>query len=220
MPRALRIILANECYHLINRGNQKARLFHNAADYEAFLQYIREAQQRVALPLLSICLMPNHMHLVARPRQAGDVAAWISWLFTTHVRRHHRKYGTTGRLWQGRYKASRVQQDHHLLAVLRYVERNALTAKLVQRAEDWPWGSLAWRTRGSFPVELEPWPIELPRWWTEFVNTPMTAAELTAVREAVHRQRPIGSDDWVKAAAKASGMEQSLAPLGRPKRKR
>jgi putative transposase len=220
MPRAPRTISANECYHVFNRGNQKARLFHDAADYNAFLGYIREAQQRLELPLLAICLMPNHVHFVARPRGNRDIAAWISWLFTTHVRRHHRKYGTTGRLWQGRYKTTHVQQDHHLLTVLRYVERNALTAKLVAKAEDWCWGSLGWRHFLQPPVDLTPSPVDLPRWWREFVNQPMTAAELQAVRECVYRQRPFGSPEWVESTAEETGVKQSLAPIGRPKRKR
>src|SRR5688572_1114005 len=175
MARPPRMICANECYHVINRGNQKARLFHGAADYGAFIDYMREAQERIELPLLAVCLMPNHLHLVVRPRQDGDVASWISWLFTTHVRRHHRNYGTTGRLWQGRFKASHIQQDHHLLTVMRYVERNALTAKLVKSAEDWRWGSLQWRDSRTMPIALTPSPVDLPRWWAEFVNQPMTA---------------------------------------------
>jgi putative transposase len=220
MPRAPRSIVANQCYHVLNRGNQKARLFHDRQDYAAFFAYMREAQERLHLPLLAVCLMPNHVHFVVRPRENGDIAAWISWLFTTHVRRHHRKYDTTGRLWQGRYKASLIQHDQHLLTALRYVERNALTARLVARAEDWAWGSLNWRDSPRPPVELTPAPIELPRWWVDFVNTPMTAAELQAVREAVQRQRPFGSPEWVEVMARETGTQQSLAPLGRPKRKR
>jgi putative transposase len=181
---------------------------------------MREAQERIELPLLAVCLMPNHVHLVVRPRADGDIASWISWLFTTHVRRHHRNCGTTGRLWQGRFKAFLIQQDHHLLTVLRYVERNALAAKLVERAEEWRWGSLHWRGSRGAPIALTPAPIELPKWWTEFVNQPMTAAELQAVRESVNRQRPFGSRAWVESAAKESGMEQTIAPIGRPRRKR
>lgn len=220
MARAPRVITANECYHVINRGNQKARVFHDNADYASFLAYMREAQERVDLPLLAVCLMPNHVHLVVRPREDRDIAPWISWLFTTHVRRHHSKYGTIGRVWQGRYKSCLIQQDHHLLTVLRYVERNALAGNLVTRAEDWHWGSLNWRGTRSAPITLTAAPIDLPSWWTEFVNQPMTAAELHAVRDSVYRQRPFGSPEWAEKSAYETGSEQSLAPIGRPRRKR
>jgi putative transposase len=220
MARALRAIVANECYHVINRGNQKARVFHCDSDYAAFIGFMLEAQDRIELPLLAVCLMPNHIHLVVRPCRDCDLAKWMSWLFTTHVRRHHRKYGTTGRLWQGRYKASLIQRDQHLLTVLRYVERNALSANLVNRAEDWRWSSLNWRALPTPPLALTPAPIALPSYWMDFVNQALTSAELEAIRESVRRQRPFGSPEWVEASARATGSEQSIAPIGRPRRKR
>jgi len=145
MPRTARAIVGDCCYHLINRGNQKAQVFHDESDYTQFLALISRAQDRLPLSLFAACLMPNHVHLVVRPADARDLSRWTHWLFTTHVRWYHARYATTGRIWQGRFKAFIVQEDHHLLALMRYVERNALRANLVERAEDWRWGSLAWR---------------------------------------------------------------------------
>jgi putative transposase len=54
----------------------------------------------------------------------------------------HRRTAGTGHLDQGRFKSFSVQSDEHFLTVHRYVERNALRANLVGRAEDWRWGSL------------------------------------------------------------------------------
>ena len=220
MPRAPRTIVANQCYHVINRGNQKARVFHSESDYSAFLGIMNEAQTRVTLPVLAACLMPNHIHLVVRPQDGADLAKWISWLFTTHVRRHHRKYGSCGRLWQGRYKAFLIQQDDHLLTVLRYVERNALSAKLVTRAEDWRWGSLNWRAARSAPLALSEPPLKLPAYWCDLVNLPQTAGELDAIRTSVNRQRPFGDPDWVERRAREAGLGQSLISVGRPRKSR
>ena len=108
-----------------------------------------EAQDHVALPILGACLMPNHIHLVVRPLRDDDVARWAHWMFTTHARRYHKKYKSSGRVWQGRFKAFAIQNDRHYLTVLRYVEQNALRARLVNRAEDWEWGSLRWRSSAS-----------------------------------------------------------------------
>jgi len=115
MPRTARFIIPDCCYHVLNRGNKKAQIFHEAADYEQFLAMIHCAQERLRVPILSACLMPNHFHLVVRPAGAIDLARWAHWVFTTHVRWYHAKYGTTGRLWQGRFKAFLIQPDHHLL---------------------------------------------------------------------------------------------------------
>jgi len=220
MPRPPRKIFANHCYHVINRGNQKARVFHCESDYSNFVAVMNEAQERVPLPILAACLMPNHIHLVVRPLNDEDLAKWTSWLFTTYVRRHHRKYESSGRLWQGRYKAFLIQADHHLLAVLRYVERNALSAKLVARAEDWRWGSLRWRSMPAPPLSIAELPIALPNYWPDFVNQPLSSAELEEIRTCVNRQRPFGAKEWVDASARDLGTECSLTPRGRPRRAR
>jgi putative transposase len=204
MPRPLRAIVANCCYHVLNRANRRAEVFHEAADYAAFIALMIKAQEHEELPILAACLMPNHFHLVVRPAHAASISRWLHWLCTTHVRHYHAKYGTCGRVWQGPYKACLVQTDLYLLTLMRYVERNALEARLVQRAEDWRWGSLRWRTGAASPLALTPAPIELPSYWLDFVNQPQTAMELAAIRECVNRQKPFGDPDWVEQSNAAA----------------
>ncbi len=205
MPRPPRTIVANYCYHVLNRANRRAEVFHDTADYNAFTTLMAKAQEHEELPILAACLMPNHFHLVVQPTRVNSISRWIHWLCTTHVNHYHRKYGSSGRIWQGPYKACLVQTDQYLLTVMRYVERNAREARLVRRAEDWQWGSLRWR-EGVSPLILTPAPIELPGYWAEFVNQPQTAAELAAIRECVSMQRPFGDPEWVEAMAPATPM--------------
>jgi putative transposase len=219
MPRTSRAIVADHCYHVINRGNNQLQRFHDRADYTAFLWLIAEANERIPLPIIGACIMPNHVHLVVRPKRDADVAEWTRWLFTTHARRYHKKYASSGRVWQGRYKAFVIQDDAHLLTVLRYVERNALRANLTARAETWEWGSLYWRTSASAPFALEHPPVPLPDNWRSYVNAPQTADEVEAIRACVNRQSPFGAPDWAALKAAELGLEQSLAPLGRPRKK-
>ena len=219
MPRTARAIVADCCYHVLNRSNKKAQIFHEPADYAQFQLLIARAQERVELPILAVCLMPNHVHLVVQPRSGGDIARWMHWVFTSHVRWHHAKYSTTGRLWQGRFKAFAIQGDHHLITVMRYVERNALRANLVDRAEDWRWGSLA-RRRSAGAIALSQSPAPLPNYWRQLVNEPQTAAEIAEIRTCVNRQRPFGVDEWVRAQATKLGVSASLMAIGRPRKSR
>jgi putative transposase len=169
--------------------------------------------------VLAYCLMPNHLHFVAWPRGDGDLARWMHWLLTTHVQHHHRRYGTNGRVWQGRYKAFAIQHDHHLLAVMRYVERNPLRANLVGRAEDWRWSSLAWRGRRRPPPRLlAEVPVALPDGWIGRVNEPITEAELASIRLSVKRSRPFGDAEWTRQSAQQLGLDGTLRELGRPRR--
>jgi len=217
MPRTARAIRAGYCYHVINRGNNKARIFHDYSDYAAFVGLMAAAQLKFPLSLLAACLMPNHVHLVLQPSADRDIAHWMHWLFTNHVGAYQRKYKTVGRVWQGRYKASVIQRDCHLLTVMGYVERNALRAQMVRHAEDWEWGSLNWRLRGHPLVTPQPSPVPLPRDWVNVVNQPQEANELELIRMSINRQRPIGSETWVACAASELGMESAVRRPGRPK---
>ena len=220
MPRPPRIIVADWCYHFLNRGNERAKIFHEPADYDAFIELVRQAQHRVFVPILAYCLMPNHLHFVVRPNSAADLTQWAHWLFTSHAHRHRAKHDTTGHVWQGRFKTFAIQRDHHLLTVLRYVERNALASNLVGRAEEWQWGSLRWRKSPGAPLPLADCPVELPSHWDEFVNLPHSAIELAELRTCVNRQRPFGAEDWVSGAIERQENHQSVDPVGRPRKRK
>ena len=163
--------------------------------------------------LAAWCLMPNHFHFVLWPREDGDIGRWMHWLLTSHVRRHHKRYGTDGRIWQGRFKAFPIEQDHHLLTVMRYVERNPLRANLVERAEEWPWSSLCDSKRKSALLPLES-PIERASHWTAMVNAPQNADEVTALRVSIKRSRPYGNGAWTMETAQTLGLQSSLNAPG------
>ena len=218
MPRTARASVGGLCYHVMNRGNARAVVFHDALDYQAFVRLIGEACIRLPLDVLAACLMPNHIHLVLKPYGDGDLSRWMQWLLTAHVRRYHRRHGSSGHVWQGRFKAFPIQHDAHLLRVMRYVERNALRANLVVNAEDWQWGSLAWRSCGRIGSFLSSPPVSLPDDWLARVNVPESEVELAALRRSVNRGAPFGDSAWVKLTAAKLGLESSLRPQGRPRR--
>jgi putative transposase len=163
---------------VLNRAVARLTLFEKAEDYEAFEKVLEEAYERVSLPIFSYCAMPNHWHFVVRPETKHQVSEFFRWLTHTHTMRWHAHYKTqgTGHLYQGRFKVFPIEEDNHLLTVLRYVERNPLRALLCRQAEDWKYGS-AWRNvhgdRHSRQI-LANWPSPRPRKWRQFVNEPQT----------------------------------------------
>ena len=217
MPRTARNIVAGFYYHVLNRGNNRTTVFSNPDEFESFQRLMKRAQARRPLEVAAACLMPNHFHLVVKPLASSDLASWLHWLLTTHASRHHRKNGSSGRIWTGRFKAFPIQDDRHLLTVVRYVERNALRAKLVPRAEAWRWGSLRWRLEQHPAFVLSPLPASLPVNWLEFVNAPQTPGELADLRRCVNRGSPYGSPHWVGQTASALGLTPTLGRRGRPK---
>lgn len=216
MPRPARISVANGCYHVMNRGNGRTEVFHTDGDYAAFVKLIDQACERLKMRVLAYCLMPNHFHLALQPYEAGDLSRWMQWLTTSHVRRYHKHYGTSGHVWQDRYKSFPIEADDHLYTVLRYVERNPLRANLVNRAQDWPWSSLAmWRLRHR-PGYLADGPVPRPADWVRRVNRAESDAELEALRKSVTRSSPYGSGPWQGRSATRHELQSTLRPRGRP----
>ena len=161
MGRAPRADKAGGLYHALNRGNARQKIFFKDGDYEAFERIVAEGLERFAVELYAYQWMPNHWHMVLSPQVDGQMSAFIGWLTLTHTQRYHAHHRTTGygHVYQGRYKSFPTQDDIHFLTVCRYVERNALTAKLVKRAEDYRWGSLWNWCGGDSLVEISPWPV-------------------------------------------------------------
>ncbi|MFQ5694974.1 MAG: transposase [Terriglobia bacterium] len=223
MPRRLRLATGGIAYHVLNRRVGRLPLFEKPADYAAFEQVLHEAYERTRMRIVAYCLMPNHWHMLLWPRTDGELSEVLRWVTVTHTQRWHahRHTSGTGPLYQGRFKSFPVQADAHFLTVARYVERNALRANLVDRAEDWRWSSLWRRGQGDAKTRafLSEWPVDRPRNWVWWVNQPETEAELKALQRSVRRGRPFGGETWVVKMAKRLGLESSLRSRGRPKRR-
>src|SRR3954465_6567689 len=151
MPRTARRAPGGQVYHVLNRAVGRMRLFRTDDDFEAFRRVMVEAHRRHPLRILAYCVLSNHWHFVVWPKTDGQVTDYFRWLAHTHAMRWrvaHRTVGY-GHLYQGRFKSFPVQRDEHFLTACRYVERNALSAGLVRRAQDWRWGSLWARAHGG-----------------------------------------------------------------------
>ena len=209
-------------YHVLNRANVRMTIFEKAEDFAAVERVLEEAVERTKTRLLAYCVMSTHWHLVLWPWADDELSRFTGWLTLTHTQRWHahRHSSGSGHLYQGRFKSFPVQDDEHFLTVCRYVERNALRANLVRRAEDWRWGSLyRWQCgKGKESSLLSAWPLRrLPNWVAE-VNAPQTEAELLALRRAVNRGCPFGEAFWSDQVTRRLGLESTLRPQGRPKK--
>jgi len=175
---------SDQVLHVMNRGARRLPLFESDTDYQSFLACLIFGLEKIPVRLLAYCVMPNHFHLIVWPRETGQVSRLMQIVTARHSRRWHRSRGSegTGCVYQGRYRAVAVQRDSHFLTVCRYVERNALRANLVKRAEDWPWSSLYQRCKDCHPVPLQPWPIPQPPDWLAFVNQQEGDADIKAIR--------------------------------------
>ncbi len=196
MPRKLRIDLGDYVYHVINRASGRMKIFHNDADYLDFEYLLKEVKDNFDMRILAYVVMPNHWHMLLYPKNDGDLRKALQWLGTSHALRHHSRKGTTGEghLYQGRYKSFLVEDDNHLLTVLKYIERNPVRSKLCTRAEEWRWGSAHRRNASANEQVLlaEP-PVVLPLNYSAWVNEPESSEMLDDVRRSVRKSVNFGN---------------------------
>ena len=210
----------------MNRGNGRLTVFADDDDLLAFETVLELAAERFPqVQILAYCLMPNHWHLVVRPTEDGVLSRFVAWVTLTHTKRWHmhRETSGEGHLYQGRFRSFLVQPGKPFVKVCRYVERNALRAGLVARAEDWRWGSL-WRWRSGTTEQtrlLSGWPDppgRRPRGWVERVNRPQSIEELEVIRLSIQRGRPLGDPEWMDFTIKQYGLESTLRSRGGQKK--
>jgi putative transposase len=204
---------------VINRAARRLPLFECTAEYLAFLRVLNEARHRVPLRLLSYVLMPNHWHLVVWPADDDELPRFMAWLTGTHSRRWHLLRGSvgSGTIYQGRYKALAVKDDHHFLVVCRYLERNPVRARLAARAADWPWSSAS-AMAGSQRPTLDRWPVPRPDRWREYVDRSESPGEFDGLRKAIRTSAPFGPERWREHTARRLHWRFGLRRRGRPKR--
>jgi putative transposase len=200
-------------FHAFNRAIQGLVLFQGPADYDAFLRILKDVTDRIAVRLLAYVLMPTHWHFVLWPSEDGALSRFMHVLCSTHVQRWRLAKGSVGRgaVYQGRFKAVVVQ------TVCRYVERNPVRARLVERAEAWPWSSASPSAYAAGRPSLSPWPLEKPEDWLQLLNLPEPPTALRDVRAAIRRGLPFGTDDWRAATVKELGWRTGVRPRGRPR---
>ena len=214
MPRPRRADLDAPYVHVVNRAVGRAPILTRRTDYRAFLKVLGQGLEKYPVTLVAYCLLSNHWHLILEPAGTTALARFMQWVTATHAIRWHRHHKTvgTGPVYQGRYHATPLPGVADLVGACRYVERNALAAGLVRRAEDWPWGSLSARQRPSPVVALKSARFLVSQAWIDHVNAVLSPGD---------RRIPVYCEDlnpravgrWTSGTGRRKSVENSSDPL-------
>jgi putative transposase len=190
MARKPRRAVTGYPHHVVNRGNDRRRLFFTEADYESFLHLMVVGKSRYPVRVYGVAIMPNHFHAMVVPEADAALSGYLQWVsgsYASHLRARTNTSGH-GHVFQRRFWSDALLEHRHLLSVLRYIEANPRAGQLVNRCEEWPWSSVALRMRPEHPL-LDPLPIALPLDWHTILNLPQPAKEVEAIRRALRKNR-------------------------------
>ncbi|KAF0192040.1 MAG: transposase [Gammaproteobacteria bacterium] len=161
MPRKPRFYLPDLPVHAVQRGHSREPVFYENADYQAYLGWLREAAERYRCAIHAYVLMTNHVHVLATPSDREGIIRMMQYVGRRYVPYIHFQYGSSGTLWEGRYKASLVQEDDYLLTCMRYIELNPVRAKMVNHPREYRWSSYRSNAEGRDDPMLTPHKVYL-----------------------------------------------------------
>lgn len=149
MARLKRVAPVGVAQHVIQRGNNRQVCFTDKQDMAAYLSWLQRFSDQFEVEIHAWVLMTNHVHLLCTPRKEMAVSKMMQSLGRMYVRYFNHKFGRTGTLWEGRFKACLVERENYLLEVYRYIELNPIRAGMVNDPSEYSWSSYCCNALGK-----------------------------------------------------------------------
>lgn len=225
MARQPRLILPKQAHHILQRGNDRQRIFREPADYERFLGWLAEAARFYRVAIHAYALLPTQLHLLATPETAEGLAAMMQKLGRLYVPWYNGKYDRAGGLFEGRFRTAVVESDRHLLMCSRYIELAPVREGEAGEPQAYAWSSY----RHHAGVLADPvvtdhalfWglgntPFQREAAYIDLVAQGIGMEELAQVAGAVRTGQPLGSHAFKLDLEERSGRRILPAKRGRP----
>lgn len=175
MPARKIPLVVDEIYHVVNRGVASQPIFQTVKDYKRFteiflyyqnkktpLKYSRfvnlpndekekilrdlKNQRNFLVEIIAFCLMPNHIHFLLKQSQEEGISEFMRNIANSYTKYFNLKSERFGPLFQGRFKAVRIETQEQLLHVSRYIHLNPFSGLVVRTFKElitYPYSSLA-----------------------------------------------------------------------------
>lgn len=200
--RAPRTIVPGYPVHVLQRGNNRQRIFDCPGDFLLFRRVFEEACERFHIAVHAYVLMTNHVHLLMTPQGEWDVSHAVQSAARRYVGYFNSRYRRSGTLWEGRFRSCNVTTEHHLFACHRYIDANPVRARMVDRPDEYLWSSHRFYAQGEPDTWLKPHAAIVAlsndaagrlRAYRGLFETPLTDAELDEIRTATRRGANLGA---------------------------
>ena len=207
---------AGYVYHVLNRGFLRSEIFGDDKDYDRFVTLLGAAQRTYEMRICAFSLMPNHWHLALWPSEDNIASRFVQHLTSQHVIAWRKRWGTSGHLYQGRFRSFPVQSEQYYISLIRYIEQNPVRAELVTLAWEWKWSS-AWLRENAdqdYNITLSNGPVPLPSDWKALLTILESKENYRQLTNSIRRSRPFGDKTWIDSTASELGLRSTLESHG------
>lgn len=225
MARLARVSVPGYPYHVIQRGNNRQRIFTSDGDRETMRELLDENARRFDVAIHAYVLMDNHFHLLLTPNADDSLPKMMQAVGRTYVRYFNDVHKRSGTLWEGRYKSALVQTERYLLACMVYLDLNPVRAGLVSRAQDYPWSSYAHYAGIRSDRRVTPhalvWglgntPFDRESRYRELVQSGVTERQRMVLGQAVTNGWVVGDSEFVAGLQQRVERRLTRSSPGRP----
>jgi len=141
MSREARKLSESGFYHIVFRGINHQNIFEEEQDFEYMLEIFKKLKQEMQFEIHAYCLMTNHVHILLKESQTGDISTILKRLLTKYVMEFNKKYQRSGALIGSRYKSKVVEVDEYFIPLIVYIHQNPLRAGIVKKLENYRYSS-------------------------------------------------------------------------------
>lgn len=226
MARKQRLIVPNIPYHVIQRGNNRNKIFYSEKDYNFFLNLLGEAKLKHPCLIYSYCLMTNHCHLLVEPKEKGNLSLLMKLVGAKYAHYVNKAYKRTGTLWEGRFKSCLVDEKQYFLTCLHYIEANPVRAGIVNSPESYRWSGYRFRAFGesNHILDLDQWynsladnnndrQINYRKFFQNLKSEPL----FKIIRDMTNKGGIYGKENFKVQIEQLTGRKIVFRPPGRPR---
>lgn len=220
MSRIARAVASGFPHHVVQRGNNREKVFFNKEDKDKYLSLLKKYSDKWNSPILTYCLMSNHVHLLARPSKNESLYKMMQGITLCYTQYINRTCKRTGRLWESRYHSCIIDKEKYLWAVARYIEQNPVRAKIAKKAEDYPYSSAKAHIYGTKDEALGEMLFEdrQRKDYIQLMKANIKEEDINNIRNYTRNGRPFGSESFVEKMEQKLDRIFKLRPRGRPKK--
>ncbi len=228
MARLPRYTIINQLQHVILQGRDDQRVFFEEQDYQYFRDCLDAAAYNYGLKVHAYVLLPDRVHILATPGASDSVSRTVQSIGRNYVQYYNELYNGTGTLWEGRYRATVVDEKAYLLLCSRYLETAPVRDGLVKHPREYPWSSYARNAGGQADEVITPHreyqklgasDSERAKAYRALFKRRIDADTLELISESALKGWALGDERFVRKIEKASGRRARQLPKGRPRKK-
>jgi len=227
MARLTRLCVPGWPHLLLQSGHNRQPVFQDDADRQLFVRLLQSAASAHGVAIHAYALLDGEVRLLATPAGEGSLSRMMQAVGRRYGSSFNRRHAHTGSLWDGRFRATVIEPERHLLACMVYIDQAAAGVDggpvLGQRA----WSSaphhLGERVDPLVSDHVLYWslgntPFEREAAYRELLQQALTPPELSLISDAVRKGWPLGSEGFLAKLSSSTTRRLTPLPRGRPRR--